>query len=521
MKKPVVLLIVLGALVAFALIYQKTRDNRLNSARLVGVKDREYLFPEFPVDAVRQVTIREGSNTTTLAVEEGRWVVKERDGFTGAFEKIARAVSTIADLKLQGKTVVGKSALGDVALLPPGEGTAEMTGLQVEMKNEKGEVLGSFIAGKTVESAGGASSNNFMGGGGQQRWVRTPKDEDTIWLTSESLYDLQADPKEWLDKAFIDVKDIKSVEVTLADAAESWTAVRKDLENPFAFAGGNAGGELDTAKADFLNRAFSGTVLNDVVTKEKAGADFMKGAAKVKIVTFQGFTYVIDLVEKKEGESEAKYYVTFAVSADLPKERKAAADEKPEDKTKNDEAFVAERKAQEAKLAREKALEGRIYEVSAYGVSDLLKKKSELLREAAPAEGAAEGAPPTLSPSSPPPAIPQVPPTPPQVQIPMAPAPSPENPTELKPSPEAAPKPEPAPAPAPSPEKPAETKPSPDAKPEAPKTEPAKPEAETAPKPEPAPAAAPAPAANPAPPEAPEEPKPAAAPEAGAPTPAQ
>ncbi|MEZ0387022.1 MAG: hypothetical protein ACAI34_08155, partial [Verrucomicrobium sp.] len=215
MKKPVVLLIVLGALVGLTFVIKNNRENKLNSARLVGAKDREYLFPELPVKDVRQLIIREGTKSTTLAVEGDKWVVKERDGYPAAYDRISRAVAAIADLKVQGKSIVGKTALGKVNLLPPGSGGPEVTGLQVVLKNEKGDDIGSFVVGKSVESTGGASSGNMMGGPGQQRWVHTTTDGDTIWLIGETIYDVIPDPKEWVDKAFIDVQEIKNINIAL------------------------------------------------------------------------------------------------------------------------------------------------------------------------------------------------------------------------------------------------------------------------------------------------------------------
>lgn len=503
MKKPVVLLIVLGGLVGFALFYGKLRDKSLNSARLVGVKDRATLFTDLPSKDIRQVVIREGKNTVTLVVEGDKWVVKERENYPAAYEKLSKAVAAVSNLKLLSKQTVGKSVLGEVGLLPPGEAGPESTGLQVELKNEKGEVLGSFVAGKSVESTGGASSGNFMGGAGQQRWIRNPKDGDTVWLTSESLFELQADPKEWLDKAFIDVQEIKSVTITPPNTADGWSASRKDLQNPFLLTDAKPGEELDTAKADVLNRALSAVVFNDVLTKEQGTPEFMKGATKVKLETFKGFTYEVQILEKKEGDAEPKYFLTVQVSGNFPKERKPAADEKPEDKKRLDDEFAATGKLLEEKLAKEKASEGKVFEVSSYGVSDLLKKRTEVLRDKTaegapvgagnPAAGALGAAPPPLLKA---PAAPLVP---------------------------AAPAPAPAPAPVP-------TAPAPAPAPAAPAVEEAKPKAKETPKPVEKPAEAPkaaekpaaAPEVKPAPvetpkveaPKAPEEAKPAEAPKA-------
>lgn len=509
MKKPVVLLIVLGGLVGFAFFYGKLRDKSLNSARLVGVKDRATLFTDLPSKDIRQVVIREGKNTVTLVVEGDKWVVKERENYPAAYDKLSKAVAAVSNIKLLSKQNVGKSVLGEVGLLPPGEAGPESTGLQVELKNEKGEVLGSFVAGKSVESTGGASSGNFMGGAGQQRYIRNPKDGDTVWLTGESLFELQADPKEWLDKSFIDVQEIKSVTIVPPNTADGWSAARKDLQNPFLFTDAKAGEELDTAKADVLNRALSAVVFNDVLTKEQATPEFMKGATKVKLETFKGFTYEVQILEKKEGEAEPKYFITVQVSGNFPKERKPAADEKPEDKKRLDDEFAATTKLLEDKLAKEKASEGKVFEVSSYGVSDLLKKRSEVLREKT-AEGAPEGAGTPAAGAlgaSPPPLL-----RAPAAPVPVAPAPVP------APTPAAEEKPKVAPKP---------TATTPEGKPaaaEAPKVE--APKAPEAAKPAEAPKAAEPPAAAPeaksapveAPkveaPKAPEEAKPADAPKA-------
>jgi hypothetical protein len=154
-----------------------------------------------------------------------------------------------------------------------------------------------------------------------------------------------------------------------------------------------------------------------VVAKAKI-AETMKDAVKVRITTFEGFRYDLQ-VNKKNVDGADKYYLTVAVSADIPKERPAVKDEKEEDKKKNDEAFAAEKKTKEEKLANEKKLEGWAYEVTEYTVSSLLKKRSEVLADPAKDEAAS-------APVQTPPSLPFSLPTAPQ---PAAPA------VELKPAP--------------------------------------------------------------------------------------
>ena len=479
MKRPVVLLIVLAALVAFAMIYDKGLSKRVNSASLVGAKMREYLFPDLLADNVRGINVREGDKTVHISLKDGKWQIAERSNYAASIDKVKRVVSYLSELKIKGKEEVKDSLLGEVKLLPPGEAAADRTGLLVDLLNEKGEVFASVIAGERTSTSGGASasSGNMFGGPGESRFARIPKGNDgnTVWFVEDSFYEVSTEPKEWVDKAFIDVQKVMSAEISLPNASDSWKAVRKDPDAAFVFANAPAGEDLDTAKADGLSNVLASAYFNDVLPKDKVTPDFMKGASKAKLVTAHGFTYDIEIVEKKDTEAKAgstppepKYYMTVKVSADLPKERKAAADEKPEDKKAKDEQFAKDNKALEEKLAKEKAFEGWVYDVSNYTIGILLKKRSEITRDKTPPAPPAGGS-----------GIPGVP------SIPgMLPAPAPGGAGAMTPPPappisvttppvsveSAKPTPPPAPpAPAPAPEaKPEAPAPAPEAKPEAP-----------------------------------------------------
>jgi hypothetical protein len=315
-------------------------------------------------------------------------------------EKIERAVKLVSEMKVTGKDQVVKSVLGEVKLLPPGEGAPDRTGLQTELIDPSGKPLATFIAGASTSTSGGASSanSNMFGGPGELRFVRVlgGDDKDTVWKVSDAFYELSSDPKEWLEKAFLDVRNVVSAEFTHPNAADSWKATRKDINTPFTLVNAAEGELLDTAKSDGLNNVLSGAYFTDVVPKEQVNADFLKGGVKAKLVTEDGFTYEIEGIEKKGegGESEAKDYIAVKVSAEIAKERKAPEGEKPEDKKKADEAFAATRKAMEDKLAKEKGFEGWTYEVPNYAINIIFKKKADVLREKTPeAPAPAPGAP--------------------------------------------------------------------------------------------------------------------------------
>ena len=385
MKRNALLLILLAALVGTAVVVNQSKQKRLGSA-YAGVKMRELLLPELTstdsINGIRKLRIREGDAQVNLALTDGQWRVAERSNYPAAFDKISRTLMNLRELKIAGTPRIGKSAYGSEKLLAPGEGAAGSTGLSVEMMNDKGDLISNLIAGESTKSSGGASSSSFSGAG-EQRLVRVPKDADTVWLINDSLSEVQTAPQEWLDKAFIDVRKLQSVEITSPTPAYSWSASRKDENSEFKFPESANGDELDTAKAGNLATLLSNPTFTDVVPKDKATPEFMKNAIGAKLHTFEGFQYEVKLLEVKEGgkDAEPKDYLSFIVTAEFPKERTPEKDEKEEDKKAKDEAFSANKKTLEEKLEREKKFDGWIYEVSNYVVTTLTKRRSELLRE--------------------------------------------------------------------------------------------------------------------------------------------
>jgi len=408
MKRIVILLAVLAALIGLVVVSQNSRDKRMTRARTAIAADRTLLLPGLDVNNIKKIRLKDSTGEVNLNVAGDKWVVGERSSYPASFDKISRIIMELRDQKISGGQQLGKSAWGEPAikLLPPGEGDVKGQGLLVDFQDAKGNPVKTFILGGNVESQGGRSSASPFGGGPEARLVRIPEaaEKDTVWIVPNSFYDLQPKAVEWIDKAFIDVKKLKDVEITAPAAADSWKAARKDEQSAFALADGKGGEELDDGKAA-LSGLLSSPTFNDVLPKEKATADFMKGAVKAKLTTMEGFTYAVQALKTGKDASDEKYYLTVAVSADLPKARPPVKDEKEEDKKKADEKFAADKKALEEKLAKEKAVEGWVFEVSSSTVSSLLKKRSEVLKEKTPPPAAAgtpaaPGAPPPPAPPS-------------------------------------------------------------------------------------------------------------------------
>lgn len=436
MKKILILLVVLTALIVTAVVYQKKQNQYLNTAATSGTKTRELLLPTLDPTAVQKIRIKDSKAEVNVTINEDRKGAKvgERGGYYASIDRIGRVLSELREQKIASKQIVGKGAWSEIEVQPPGEG-AEGVGTQMEIYGAEGKLLASFVLGKQLEITGGMSSTTFSGG--SQRFVRIPDDGDTIWVVSNTFYDIEAKPDSWLDKAFMDVQKIQEIVLTSPDEKENWKVGRKDESGNYELLDAKTGEALDTPKLA-ISSLLSAPTFNDVHAKDKA-AELLKGATKAKITTFDGFTYEVQ-VAKQSVDGADKYYLSYTVSAEIPQKRAEVKDEKEEDKKKADEEFAAQKKSKEEKLSKEKQFEGWVYEVSEYTVNSLFKKRSEIVRvdamaEPAPNAAAPAPAPPTAAtPVTTPPALLENQPS--AISVTTPPVPVPELPkTEIKPAP--------------------------------------------------------------------------------------
>ena len=420
MKKLLILLVVLGGLIGFAVYYQNEQNKTLNTAATRGVRQREYLLPGLRVEALRKFILKDDKNTVTITVSDDlkSAVVAERAGYPASMDKLSSTMSDLREQKISSKVQIGKSAWAKNKLKAPGDG-AEGIGTQVEMKDGADKALATLILGDNTDISGTNNPNPMMGGT-SQRLVRTIEDGETIWQVGNTFFDLEAKAENWIDKSFIDVQKIKEIAVTAPKADDSWTINRaKDSDTDFVLVTSQATESLDNSKIT-ASSLLSSPSFNDVSPKDKA-AELLKDATKVKITTFDGFTYDIQ-VAKQGKEGGEKYYMSVNVAADIPKSRAPVKDEKEEDKKKADEAFAADKKSREEKLAKEQKFAGWVYEVSEYTVNNLLKKRGEIVKlevpkatepakpaASAPASPAAAGASNPVSVTTPPVSVPALP----------------------------------------------------------------------------------------------------------------
>jgi len=377
MKKIIILLVALAAILGIAYMKSNERNSRLNRS-VTSIKSRELLFTDFDINGIKKIRIKDEKSESTLAVQNDTWVLMERGGYPVEKEKLQTALMSIKYEKIKAGRRIGKDSWSKVGVNSPGGTATPGTGTLVELFDDKDSLKYSFVLGGQVTSSGGSNNDQMkmFGGPTGNRFVRIAG-EDTIWEIGEQLPDLVTKPDAWLAKAFIDVQKLKSVEVTASKPEDSWKAARTEETGDFLLQGAKPDEKIDAGKVT-LATLLSTATFNDVQGKDQA-ATLMKDAVKAKLVTFEGFTYNLQAVKQGGQGAGDKHFLTVNVSADLPKERAPVKDEKPEDKKKNDEAFAADKKKLEEKLANEKRSEGWVYEVTEYTVSSLLKKRAEIL----------------------------------------------------------------------------------------------------------------------------------------------
>ncbi len=345
------------------------------------------LLGEFDVNAVAQLAIKQGTNELLLAKKDEVWRVAQRDNYPANFAEISSVL-----LKLQGLKIVQTEQIG-AAQLPRLELAASGTNAPtvVEFRDANGKAFKSLTLGKKHLRSGGPSSPmDEMGGGDgglpDGRYVQVSGMTDSVALISDPLTDVTPDAGHWLNKSFFKVEKPKNIAVTYPEATNSWMLTRESETDDWKLVDAKPDEKLDSGKSASVTSPFSSPSLNDValgLTPAQSGLD---QPTVIKITTFDGFEYTVNVGAKQEDN----FLVAVAVTGKFPKERAVVADEKPEAKVKADQEFADNRKRLEDKLATELAFAKWTYQVATWTVEPLLKKRSELLEDKAPAPAAIE-----------------------------------------------------------------------------------------------------------------------------------
>lgn len=371
-------------------LYKKNNSTYQGSSR-AGQK----LLGDFNVNDVSQVAIKQGSSEVNLVKVGDIWTVKERGNYPANFEQISDFVRKAQELKVVQTMKVGPSQRPRLELAEPGKPSAATV---VELKDTSGKEIKSFWMGaKQMRKSEQPSPFGDDGGHPIGRYILVNPTSETVALISDPLTTIEPKPETWLNKDFLKVEKLKSVQVKSTEATNSWSVSREKENGEWTLADKKAEEKFDTNKVSGFSYAMSYPNFTDVVvdkTPEQTGLD---KPTVLTITTFDGLQYVFNVGKKT---ADQHYYVQVAVSGDLPKERVAGKEEKPEDKEKLDKEFKDNQGKVQDKLKQEQALAKWTYTVPTSTLDQLIKKRSELMEdpkeENKTADAAAPGEPPAI-----------------------------------------------------------------------------------------------------------------------------
>jgi len=370
-RKQLITLLVLVVLIGGACLMLLRNQNKSweGANPALGKK----LLGEFPVNDVGHIVIKQGTNELNLAKKDV-WRVRERNNYPADYSEVSGFLVKLQDLKIVQDEKIGPSQLSRLSLTPgPGTNAAVV----VDFKDQSDKTIKSLLLGKKHMRKSDRPSP--MGDMGEQGWpdgryVKLANTEN-VSLVSEPFDRIEPKPEQWLNKDFFKIEKARSVAVTFPNATNSWKLTRDTETAEWKVAEAKPTEQLDASKASGVANPFSSASFVDVATNAPSAA--MDKPIVAAVDTFDNFNYTLKVGQK----TNDNYPVAMLVSAQLPKERTAGKDEKPEDKTKLDKEFKDKQKKLEEKLAQEKTFENWVYLVSSWTVDPLLKERSQLMVE--------------------------------------------------------------------------------------------------------------------------------------------
>jgi hypothetical protein len=363
-----VIVIVVGA--ASLLVYNKRMEGRRSGNVALGQK----LLGDLPVNDITRISIQQGTNEVNLEKKDDLWRVRERGGYPAAFGEISSFLLKAREVKVMESEEVGPSQLARLSLAP---GQNTNSPVVVEFIGQGDKPVQSLLLGKKhmKKSSRPSPMGDMDGSWPDGRYVKLGDKSQKVALISEPFENIEPEPERWLNKDFLRVEKPRSVAVQYPVASNSWKLVRETENGDWTLTDAKEGEQLDRSKASSVSYPLSSASFNDVLAGVNPDQLGLGQPTVLTIETFDNFTYTLKAGQK----TNDNYPVTIQVSAQLPKERTAGNEEKPEDKARLDKEFQESQKKLQEKFNKEKALENWIYEVSGWTLDSLLKERSQLM----------------------------------------------------------------------------------------------------------------------------------------------
>jgi len=376
-RKQLIFLVVLLVLVGG--ILWKVQQGR-DAARSSGDSGSGKLLlgADFPLNDVAEIDIKHETNELALVKksEQDIWRVKQRDEYPANFSNISDFLVKLKELKIVQVEEIGPSQLARLELAGPGQGSN--SAVVLELKDKTGKAIRTLWLGKKHSRKMSQQQAMQFGGEGfpDGRYVMLPSDAKNALLVTDPMTQVEPKPADWLNKDFFKVERPRTISLAFPEATNSWKISRDTEAGDWKLVDAKPDEKLDSTKASNVYNPFGQPGMDDVVPKSAKPEDYgLDKPTVLTVETFDDFVYTIK-IGKKNGES---YPISMAFTANLPKERPPAKDEKPEDKALADKAWTERQKQLEEKLKQTKTYEGWTFLVTGWNVDVFLKVRGDLL----------------------------------------------------------------------------------------------------------------------------------------------
>ena len=395
-KSQVLILWIIAAVLGVAVTTVRINSGK-GPAAATKFQRGDKLVASFPAREVATVVISSGGGSATVRKSEAGWVVAERADYPANSQLLGDFLTTLTEVEVSQALEAGPSYDQRFGMDASAKQEDEH-GLHVVFQDAAGKELSTLALGKSTDADSSADPMAMMMGGGKSgRFVRTGADPDSVYVIDENFPRVTANPKDWLNEKFLEIKKITAITLSAPgdDSVTPWTLTRDNDTADFSLDGLGPDEAMKNAAVSPLKNLFSFARFEDVLSAEDAATlRDATGARQAVLTTSEGLTYTIDLAPKRstppaEGETRPpagdNYLLTVQVTAELPEERVPGAEEKPEDTTRLNEEFATQQSALKKTRAEQQKLQGHIYEVTKWTVNSLIKTRAELVEPNAPA----------------------------------------------------------------------------------------------------------------------------------------
>lgn len=368
-----ILLALLVLLGGAALYFRHAGSERPSGSAALG----QPLLKHLKAADIEAIDIRDADGALTLRRGHDAWHVVERAGFPAAYSKVKAFVVTALELTIGQVEPVSAADRARLDLLPPGQGKG--AGTLVQFDASGGKHLAAMIVGAKYFKRQPADPATAPADG---RFVMLPGDPGTAYVVGRPLTQATSASAAWVDHSGFAVGKVESLEVRYPDGG-SWKIERATPDGDWHLAGPTHGEKLVATRANAAAYSLSSVALADVAAPHldaaKTGLD---RPTLVTATSFAGLTYSLEL-GKAAGED---YYAHLAIAGTPRAQRTPDKKETPADKKRRDAAYAAALKQLEARLPRERALSNYVLLIAKSDLSDVLKKRADLLEKRPPAK---------------------------------------------------------------------------------------------------------------------------------------